>query len=68
MCYSTLVRQLRGGTGRGEHIAMSIIEFREVNKFFGDFQVLKDIDFTVDEGEVVVVIGPTGSGKSTLLR
>jgi putative glutamine transport system ATP-binding protein len=47
---------------------MSIIEFRGVNKFFGDFQVLKDIDFTVDDGEVVVVIGPSGSGKSTLLR
>ena len=47
---------------------MSIIEFREVNKFFGDFQVLEDINFSVDEGEVVVVIGPSGSGKSTLLR
>ena len=47
---------------------MSIIEFRGVNKYFGDFQVLKDIDFSVDEGEVVVVIGPSGSGKSTLLR
>ena len=47
---------------------MSIIEFREVDKFFGDFQVLKDINFSVDEGEVVVVIGPSGSGKSTLLR
>ncbi|HEV8045595.1 MAG TPA: amino acid ABC transporter ATP-binding protein [Rubrobacter sp.] len=45
-----------------------MIEFREVNKFFGDFQVLEDIDFSVDEGEVVVVIGPSGSGKSTLLR
>ena len=47
---------------------MSIIEFREVDKFFGDFQVLEDINFSVDEGEVVVVIGPSGSGKSTLLR
>ena len=47
---------------------MSIMEFRGVNKYFGDFQVLKDIDFSVDEGEVVVVIGPSGSGKSTLLR
>ena len=47
---------------------MSIIEFREVDKFFGDFQVLKDINFSVDEGEVVVVIGTSGSGKSTLLR
>ena len=38
------------------------------SKFFGDFQALEDIDFTVDEGEVVVVIGPSGSRKSTLLR
>src|SRR5215217_682291 len=47
---------------------VNLIEFRGVNKFFGDFQALEDIDFTVDEGEVVVVIGPSGSGKSTLLR
>lgn len=47
---------------------MSIIEFREVSKWFGDFQVLKEIDFAVEEGEVVVLIGPSGSGKSTLLR
>jgi ABC-type polar amino acid transport system ATPase subunit len=47
---------------------MSIIEFRGVNKYFGDFQVLKDIDLSIDEGEVVVVIGPSGSGKSTLIR
>jgi ABC-type polar amino acid transport system ATPase subunit len=45
---------------------MSIIEFHVVNTFFGDFQSVKDIDFSVDEGEVV--IGPSGSGKSTLLR
>lgn len=47
---------------------MSIIEFREVSKWFGDFQVLEEIDFAVEEGEVVVLIGPSGSGKSTLLR
>src|SRR5215207_3398235 len=47
---------------------MSVIEFHGVDRYFGDFQVLKDIDFSVDEGEVVVVIGPSGSGKSTLLR
>jgi len=47
---------------------MSVLEFRGVNKWFGDFQVLKDINFSVDAGEVVVVIGPSGSGKSTLLR
>ena len=47
---------------------MGVIEFQNVDKFFGAFQVLEDIDFNVDEGEVVVVIGPSGSGKSTLLR
>jgi ABC-type polar amino acid transport system ATPase subunit len=48
--------------------ATGVVEFRGVDKFFGDFQVLKDIDLSVEEGEVVVVIGPSGSGKSTLLR
>lgn len=47
---------------------MSIIEFKGVNKYFGNFQVLEDIDFSMEEGEVVVVIGPSGSGKSMLLR
>ncbi|MEO6502742.1 MAG: ATP-binding cassette domain-containing protein, partial [Jatrophihabitantaceae bacterium] len=39
-----------------------------VNKNFGALHVLKDIDLTIDRGEVVVVIGPSGSGKSTLCR
>jgi len=39
-----------------------------VQKHYGDFQALKDIDLTVNRGEVVVVIGPSGSGKSTLCR
>lgn len=39
-----------------------------VQKHYGQFQALKDIDLTVDRGEVVVVIGPSGSGKSTLCR
>ncbi|OKI18891.1 glutamate ABC transporter ATP-binding protein [Nocardiopsis sp. TSRI0078] len=39
-----------------------------VNKHFGDLHVLRDIDLTVNSGEVVVVIGPSGSGKSTLCR
>ncbi|WP_448383803.1 amino acid ABC transporter ATP-binding protein [Desulfosoma sp.] len=45
-----------------------MILFRGVNKWFGPLHVLKDIDFTVDSGEVVVVCGPSGSGKSTMIR
>jgi polar amino acid transport system ATP-binding protein len=44
------------------------IEVRELHKYFGDNEVLKGIDFHVDQGQVVCVIGPSGSGKSTLLR
>lgn len=45
-----------------------MIVFEKVNKFFGDFQVLKNINLEINKGEVVVIIGPSGSGKSTLLR
>ncbi|MCX6395433.1 MAG: amino acid ABC transporter ATP-binding protein [Propionibacteriales bacterium] len=44
------------------------IEVRDLHKSFGDNEVLKGIDFTVEDGQVVCVIGPSGSGKSTLLR
>jgi polar amino acid transport system ATP-binding protein len=44
------------------------IDVRELHKYFGDNQVLRGIDFHVDNGQVVCVIGPSGSGKSTLLR
>ena len=44
------------------------IEIRGLRKSFGDLEVLKGIDLTVQRGEVVCVIGPSGSGKSTLLR
>lgn len=44
------------------------IELVAVNKWFGDFHVLKDIDLKVDPGEKVVVCGPSGSGKSTVVR
>ncbi len=45
-----------------------LVVLKKVNKHFGSLHVLKDIDLTVGEGEVVVVIGPSGSGKSTLCR
>ena len=45
-----------------------IIEMRNVNKWFGDFQVLKNIDLEVEKNKKIVVCGPSGSGKSTLIR
>ena len=46
----------------------NIIQLNSVNKWFGDFHVLKDINFEVSEKEKVVICGPSGSGKSTLIR
>ena len=45
-----------------------MIEFRNVSKWYGSFQVLKDCTTKVEKGEVVVVCGPSGSGKSTLIK
>ena len=47
---------------------MSILEMKHVKKRFDNLEVLKDISFSVSEGEVVSIIGPSGSGKSTILR
>ena len=45
-----------------------IIKIEGMNKWFGDFQVLKDIDLSVEKNKKIVVCGPSGSGKSTLIR
>jgi len=47
---------------------MSIIRTEKLCKSFDDFEVLKDIDLQIDQGEVIVIIGPSGAGKSTFLR
>ena len=51
-----------------ESSTQPIIDLNNVDKFFGDFQALKNIDLSVDVGEKVVVCGPSGSGKSTMIR
>ena len=51
-----------------ESSTQPIIELNNVDKFFGDFQALKNINLNVDVGEKVVVCGPSGSGKSTMIR
>jgi ABC-type polar amino acid transport system ATPase subunit len=47
---------------------MPIIQFIDVNKWFGNNHVLRGLNFAVEEGEVVVICGPSGSGKSTMIR
>ncbi|WP_324196353.1 amino acid ABC transporter ATP-binding protein [Bombilactobacillus apium] len=47
---------------------MSMIEFHDVQKYYGQFHALTDVNLEIDKGETVVLIGPSGSGKSTLVR
>lgn len=46
----------------------NIIKIKNLNKWYGDFHVLNDINLNVKQGEIIVICGPSGSGKSTLIR
>jgi general L-amino acid transport system ATP-binding protein len=57
-----------GKNGAEHHAGGTIVELSGVNKWFGEFHVLRDINLKVGRGEKVVICGPSGSGKSTLIR
>ncbi len=52
----------------GEKGCCDIIEIKGLEKWYGDFHALKEVDLNVKEGEIIVICGPSGSGKSTLIR
>jgi polar amino acid transport system permease protein len=62
------LQSLTSGAGNGDTDSGPFVIGRNLWKSYGDREVLKGVDFTVNRGEVVVIMGPSGSGKSTLLR
>ena len=46
---------------------MALVEFEHVEKYYGDYHALRDINLRFEKGQVVVLLGPSGSGKSTLI-
>ncbi len=65
MAIDTITEQEQLKSAVSDEVVVTMVS---VNKWFGDFHVLKDIDLTVHKGERVVICGPSGSGKSTLIR
>src|SRR5262249_17622368 len=57
-----------GRVGGGMSERRTLLELRAIDKFYGDVQVLRNIDLAIDDGEFITVLGPSGSGKTTVLR
>ena len=51
-----------------KEILVALIEFKNVEKYYGDYHALRNINLEIEKGQVVVLLGPSGSGKSTLIR
>lgn len=47
---------------------MALVEFKNVEKYYGDYHALRNINLRFEKGQVIVLLGPSGSGKSTLIR
>ena len=58
----------QSSTSQVDDSGETIIDMQNVNKWFGAFHVLRDINLSVAKGERIVICGPSGSGKSTLIR
>jgi glutamate transport system ATP-binding protein len=56
------------GSVRAQGVGEPLVRLEDVHKWFGNLHVLKGVDLTMQQRDVVVVIGPSGGGKSTLLR
>ena len=65
---SGLFSHSAAGAADFSHLEQASVEFRHVDKRYGDHQVLNDINLTITPGEVVAILGPSGSGKSTLMN
>ena len=63
-----MTEELADGRADGMTGALPFLEIKALGKSYGKTEILKDIDLTMERGEVLVLVGPTGSGKTTLLR